>query len=58
VLFSYIKYEARNCMYGKRGSLPSRNFGGLAKRGPFKLSLFPAATILMLVAALIDDRKR
>jgi hypothetical protein len=44
-------------MYGKRGSLPSRNFG-LAKRGPFKLSLFPAATILMLVAALIDDRKR
>jgi hypothetical protein len=34
VLRSYIKYEARNCMYGKRcGGLPSRNFGGLARRG-------------------------
>ena len=34
MLRSYIKYEARNCMYGKRcGGLPSRNFGGLAKRG-------------------------
>ena len=34
MLRSYIKYEARNCMYGKRcGGLPSRNFGGLARRG-------------------------
>ena len=34
MLFSYIKYEARNCMYGKLCvGLPSRNFGGLAKRG-------------------------
>jgi hypothetical protein len=29
-----VKYEARNCMYGKLcGGIPSRNFGGLAKRG-------------------------
>jgi hypothetical protein len=34
VMLSYIKHEARNCMYGKRcGGLPSRNFGGLARRG-------------------------
>ena len=42
MLFSYITYEARNCMYGKLcGGLPSRNFGGLAKRGRSR-----AATVL------------
>ena len=50
MLFSYIKYETRNCMYGKLyGGLPPRNFGGLAG-GRFKVSLFHAATVLVLVA--------
>jgi hypothetical protein len=53
VLFSYFKYEARNCMYGKLcGGLPSRNFGGLAKR-PFKVSLLQGATTLEHMA--FDD---
>jgi hypothetical protein len=47
VLFSNIKYEARNCIYGKLcGGLPSRNFGGLAKRGRSRYSLFHTATTL------------
>jgi hypothetical protein len=33
-----------------RSALPCRNSGGLAKRHPFKLSLFHTATILVLVA--------
>ena len=53
MLFSHIKYETRNCTYGKLyGGLPSRNFGGLAKR-PFKVSLLQGATTLEHMA--FDD---
>jgi hypothetical protein len=31
-------------------ALPSKNFSGSGKRGRFKVSLFPAATVLVLVA--------
>jgi hypothetical protein len=56
VLFSYIKHEARNCMYGKLcGGLPSRNFGGVAKRGR---SRYHASTPPPVLVALIADRER